>query len=86
MKRRSFIESSALFGASLLGTQAIASIGNRGIEPVQAQQIKELNFGIISTESQANQRPLWEPFIAALSSSIGIPVRAFLCYPICGGN
>ena len=77
MKRRSFIESSALFGASLLGTQAIATIGNRGIEPVQAQQIKELNFGIISTESQANQRPLWEPFIAALSSSIGIPVRAF---------
>ena len=36
MKRRSFIESSALFGASLLGTQVIATIGNKGIEPVQA--------------------------------------------------
>ncbi|MBD2251301.1 phosphonate ABC transporter substrate-binding protein [Nostoc parmelioides] len=77
MKRRLFIERSALFGASLIGTKTISSTANNWIEPVQAAPIKELNFGIISTESQANQRPLWEPFIAALSKSIGIPVRAF---------
>ncbi|MBD2164936.1 phosphonate ABC transporter substrate-binding protein [Calothrix membranacea FACHB-236] len=77
MKRRLFIERSALFGASLVGTQTISAITNNWNEPVQAASIKELNFGIISTESQANQRPLWEPFIAALSKSIGIPVRAF---------
>ncbi|MBD2357435.1 phosphonate ABC transporter substrate-binding protein [Tolypothrix sp. FACHB-123] len=77
MKRRLFIENSALFGASLLGTKTIYAIANNWIEPVQAASIKELNFGIISTESQANQKPLWEPFIAALSKSIGIPVRAF---------
>lgn len=76
MKRRSFIESSALFGASLVGTQIISTLNNNWIEPAQAQ-LKELNFGVISTESQANQKPLWEPFIAALSKSIGIPVKAF---------
>jgi phosphonate transport system substrate-binding protein len=76
MKRRSFIESSALFGASLVGTQIISTLKNNWIEPAQAQ-LRELNFGVISTESQANQRPIWEPFIAALSKSIGIPVKAF---------
>ncbi|MEA5581484.1 phosphonate ABC transporter substrate-binding protein [Nodularia harveyana UHCC-0300] len=73
MKRRTFIEQTTLFGTSLVGTQLISNL----IAPAQAAPIKELNFGIISTESQANQRPLWEPFIADLSKSIGIPVRAF---------
>ncbi|MEB3337901.1 MAG: phosphonate ABC transporter substrate-binding protein [Leptolyngbyaceae bacterium] len=38
---------------------------------------KELNFGIISTESQANQRPLWEPFIADMSKKLGVTVKPF---------
>ncbi len=37
--------------------------------------IKELNFGIISTESQANQRPIWEPLIQAMSEGLGMPVN-----------
>ncbi len=42
---------------------------------VQAQEeIEELTFGIISTESQANQKPIWEPFIEAMSEELGIPV------------
>ncbi|QIR36038.1 phosphonate ABC transporter substrate-binding protein [Tolypothrix sp. PCC 7910] len=77
MKRRTFIEQAALFSASLVGTQLFSQSTSNWIEPVQAASITELNFGIISTESQANQRPLWEPFIAALSKSIGIPVKAF---------
>jgi phosphonate transport system substrate-binding protein len=40
-------------------------------------EIKELNFGIISTESQANQKPIWEPFIQAMSKELGMPVNAF---------
>lgn len=75
MKRRTFLESSALFGASLLSTQLVSK--DNWIQPAQGQQIRELNFGIISTESQSNQKPLWEPFVAALSKSIGIPVKAF---------
>lgn len=77
MKRRTFIEQAALFSTSFAGTQLISNLSHNLIEPVQAASVKELNFGIISTESQANQRPLWEPFIAALSKSIGIPVKAF---------
>jgi len=38
--------------------------------------LKTLEFGIISTESQANQKPLWEPFVAAMSEELGIPVKA----------
>ncbi|MDY7021590.1 MAG: phosphonate ABC transporter substrate-binding protein [Cyanobacteriota bacterium] len=40
-------------------------------------EITELNFGIISTESQANQKPIWEPFIQAMEEELGMPVNAF---------
>ena len=70
MKRRSFIKNASVFAGSLVATKLIATSAN-------SQDIKELNFGIISTESQANQKPIWEPFIAAMSEEIGIPVKAF---------
>jgi phosphonate transport system substrate-binding protein len=38
--------------------------------------IETLNFGIISTESQANQRPIWEPLIQAMSDALEMPVNA----------
>ena len=70
MKRRTFIKTASIFTGSL----AVAKLLSY---PAQAQDIKELNFGIISTESQANQKPIWEPFIAAMSEQIGMPVNAF---------
>ncbi|MGF1524937.1 MAG: phosphonate ABC transporter substrate-binding protein [Leptolyngbyaceae cyanobacterium] len=36
-----------------------------------APEVTELVFGIISTESQANQAPIWEPFIDAMSEGLG---------------
>jgi phosphonate transport system substrate-binding protein len=39
--------------------------------------VDTIKFGIISTESQANQKPIWEPFIQAMSEEIGMPVKAF---------
>ncbi|AFY34819.1 phosphonate ABC transporter substrate-binding protein [Calothrix sp. PCC 7507] len=78
MKRRSFIQQTSLFGASLASVKLLSSFDTDSIASAQTTSpIKEINFGIISTESQANQKPLWEPFIAALSKSIGIPVKAF---------
>lgn len=78
MRRRLFLEQASLFAGSLAGTQALSAFSSNWMESAEAAApLKELNFGIISTESQANQRPLWEPFIAALSKSIGIPVKAF---------
>ncbi|MEL7052081.1 MAG: phosphonate ABC transporter substrate-binding protein [Cyanobacteria bacterium J06588_5] len=41
-----------------------------------AAEIAELEFGIISTESQDNQKPKWEPFIAAMSEELGREVKA----------
>ncbi|MEL6785881.1 MAG: phosphonate ABC transporter substrate-binding protein, partial [Cyanobacteria bacterium J06607_15] len=70
MKRRSFIKTASIFTGSLATAKLLSN-------PAQAQDLKELNFGIISTESQANQKPIWEPFIAAMSEEIGMPVKAF---------
>ena len=44
---------------------------------VQAQESKELNFGIISTESSQNLKTVWEPFLADLSKQTGYKVNAF---------
>ena len=70
MKRRSFIKTASIFTGSLAAAKLLSNTA-------QAQDLKELNFGIISTESQANQKPIWEPFIAAMSEEIGMPVKAF---------
>lgn len=70
MKRRSFIKTASVFAGSLAATKILSN-------PATAQDIKEINFGIISTESQANQKPIWEPFVAAMSEQLGMPVKAF---------
>lgn len=70
MKRRSFIKNTSVFAGSLAAAKLFS-------KSARAQDITELNFGIISTESQANQKPIWEPFIAAMSEEIGMPVKAF---------
>ena len=46
--------------------------------PAQAEeQEKALNFGIISTESQQNLKPQWEPFLKDMEKSLGVKVNAF---------
>jgi phosphonate transport system substrate-binding protein len=58
------IFASALLGAALVG-------------PAQAAELKELNFGIISTESAVNQKVNWEPFLAAMGKQTGMKINAF---------
>ena len=41
------------------------------------EQEKSINFGIISTESQQNLRPQWEPFLKDMSAKLGMKVNAF---------
>lgn len=43
----------------------------------QAQGLKEINFGIISTESSANLKTIWEPFLADMQKQTGMKVNAF---------
>jgi phosphonate transport system substrate-binding protein len=48
------------------------------LSPAYAQeQEKALNFGIISTESQQNLKPQWEPFLKDMETKLGIKVNAF---------
>lgn len=42
-----------------------------------APDIAEIDFGIISTESQENLQELWEPFLARMSEDMGRPVNGF---------
>jgi phosphonate transport system substrate-binding protein len=44
----------------------------------------EINFGIISTESQQNLKQDWEPFIAAMSKQTGVKVNPFFASDYAG--
>lgn len=55
-----------LFSVSALLTSAHAE-----------EQEKTLNFGIISTESQQNLKPQWDPFLKDMEKKLGVKVKAF---------
>lgn len=42
-----------------------------------AQEKKEINFGIISTESTSNLKKSWSPFIDAMQKNTGLKINAF---------
>ncbi len=43
----------------------------------QAQEIKELNFGIIATEKAGALKQMWEPFLEDMSKAVGMKVNGF---------
>lgn len=47
-------------------------------------EIKELNFGIISTESTAGLKKGFEPFLEDMSKALGMPVNAFFASDYAG--
>lgn len=61
------------------GLAALALAGT-----ASAQEIKELNFGIISTESSAALGKSFEPMLKDLEKAIGIPVKAFFAQDYAG--
>jgi phosphonate transport system substrate-binding protein len=44
---------------------------------LQANEIKELNFGIIATEKSGALKEMWEPFLADMSKATGVKVNGF---------
>jgi phosphonate transport system substrate-binding protein len=42
-----------------------------------AQKAGEINFGVISTESTANLKSTWEPFLSAMAEGTGLKVNGF---------
>ena len=85
--------SAALLGAgTLVGCSATtesttgtgdvtADVGAGGI---CAPEMAKLDFGIISTESQDNLKPKWEPFLKAMEGEIGRPVNGFFATDYAG--
>jgi phosphonate transport system substrate-binding protein len=43
----------------------------------QAQEVKELNFGIIATEKAGALKQMWEPFLDDMSKAVGVKVNGF---------
>lgn len=48
-----------------------------GSGAAQAEEMKEVNFGIISTESTSNLKQTWIPFLDAMEKETGIKINAF---------
>ncbi len=61
------------------GLAALALVGTAA-----AEDMKQLNFGIISTESSAGLAKSFEPMLKELEKSIGIPVKAFFAQDYAG--
>lgn len=66
---------------TLLKTIAAASVA---LTVASAAHAETFNFGIISTESQQNQRPKWEPFLADLEAATGLDVEPFFATDYAG--
>jgi len=44
---------------------------------VQSQSLKEINFGIISTDSSAALKSLWQPFLDDMGKATGLKINGF---------
>lgn len=56
---------------------AVAVMALAALAPVQAQALKELSFGILSTESSQNLKQDWQPLLADMEKRTGLKVNAF---------
>jgi phosphonate transport system substrate-binding protein len=63
---------------SLTGAALIA------LNPVSAQELKELNFGIISTESSQNLKSDWQPVLDDMARKTGMKINAFFASDYAG--
>jgi len=66
----------------LLACLAGASL--MALAPVQAQELKEINFGIISTESSQNLKSDWQPILDSMAKKTGMKVNAFFASDYAG--
>tara|TARA_R110002012_G_scaffold109444_2_gene253244 strand:- start:2289 stop:3305 length:1017 start_codon:yes stop_codon:yes gene_type:complete len=63
--------------ATGLATSAVPALADR-------EDPKEINFGIIATESSSAQREKWGPLLKALEESLGMPVNPFFAADYAG--
>jgi phosphonate transport system substrate-binding protein len=67
----------------LFRTVAAAALG-ASLSTAALAETAEINFGIISTESQQNLKTTWEPFLAAMAEETGLKVNAFFASDYAG--
>jgi phosphonate transport system substrate-binding protein len=75
--RRFFLQQIPLFVTSLTTAKFLSSCQVGSNSNSRNAKPSELKFGILSTESQENQAPLWQPFLKAFAEAIKIPVTGF---------
>jgi phosphonate transport system substrate-binding protein len=56
---------------------AAAALAAAVTAPAVAQELKEINFGIISTESSSNLKQSWSPILEDMAKQTGLKVNAF---------
>jgi phosphonate transport system substrate-binding protein len=61
----------------LIRVAALAAIGAALAAGPATAEMKELNFGIISTESTQNLKTDWVPFLADMEKKTGLKVKSF---------
>jgi phosphonate transport system substrate-binding protein len=66
-----------------LAALAIA-LGFAGVATTASADTNEINFGIISTESSANLKTIWDPFLADMQKKTGLKVNAFFASDYAG--
>ena len=54
-----------------------------GVQTVCAE-VKEINFGIISTEASMNLKTMWNPFLADMEKATGLKINAFFASDYAG--
>jgi len=60
-----------------IGRMTLAAAVTVGAAGVQAEELKTLNFAIISTESSSNLKGVWEPFLEDMSTKLDMEVKGF---------
>jgi phosphonate transport system substrate-binding protein len=66
----------------LMASAAVAGVLAAG--PAAAQEVTELNFGIISTESSQALKTSFDPFLEDMSEYLGMPVNPFFASDYAG--
>ncbi|WP_075219173.1 phosphonate ABC transporter substrate-binding protein [Acuticoccus yangtzensis] len=69
---------------NIVKTVGAAALALAVAAPAVAQEVTEINFGIISTESQQNLRAQWEPFLEDMQAATGLEVNAFFASDYAG--
>lgn len=63
---------------------SLAALALIALPPVHAQDMKELNFGIISTESSQNLKSDWQPVLDDMAKKTGLKINAFFASDYAG--